>query len=148
MQKQTINYSDPEKEFILCKNVSGATLSAGAAVYFDTASATDGFAVSGARTSQKFMFAGINAASLTTGSRGLVQTYGIASAYVQWSGALTAGAQLDAVTSATYLTTFSPVSATSLAPTVDNPWNFVSIMSGAASGISTATLEVVFIRAR
>ncbi len=94
------------------------------------------------------MFAGINAQSLTTGSRGLVQTYGIASAYVQWSGALTAGAQLDAVASVTYLTTFTPVSATSLAPTVDNPWNFVSVMSGAASGISTATLEVVFVRAR
>lgn len=148
MQKQTINYNTPETEFILCKNVSGATLSAGAAVFFDTASATDGFAVSGARTSQKFMFAGIVNTALDDGKRGLVQTYGIASAYVQWSGALTAGAQLDAVTSKTYLTTFTPVSATSLAPTVDNPWNFVSIMSGAASGISTATLEVVFVRAR
>lgn len=148
MQKQTINQSDPEKEFILCKNVSAATLSAGAAVYFDTASATDGFAVSGARTSQKFMFAGIVPTAIDTLKKGLVQTYGIASAYVQWTGALTAGAQLDAVASQTYLTTFTPVSATSLAPTVDNPWNFVSIMSGAASGISTATLEVVFIRAR
>ncbi len=148
MQKQTINQSDPEKEFILCKNVSGATLSAGAAVYFDTASATDGFAVSGARTLQKFMFAGINAAALPNLSKGLVQTYGIASAYVQWSGTLTAGIQLDAVASATHLTTFVPVSATSLAPTVDNPWNFVSVMSAATSGISTATLEVVFIRAR
>lgn len=148
MQKQTINYSDPEKEFILCKNVSGGTLSAGAAVYFDTATATDGFAVSGARTNQKFMFAGINNQSLAANARGLVQTYGIASAYVQWSGALTAGAQLDAVASQTYLTTFTPVSATSLVPTVDNPWNFVSVMSGAASGISTATLEVVFVRAR
>lgn len=148
MLSQPINYNNPEKEFILCKNVSGATLSAGAAVYFDTASATDGFAVSGARTSQKFMFAGINDASLADGKRGLVQVYGIASAYVQWSGALTAGAQLDAVTSQTYLTNFTPVSATSLVPTVDNPWNFVSVMSGAASGISTATLEVVFVRAR
>jgi hypothetical protein len=148
MQKQTINQKDPEKEFILCKNVSGTTLSAGAAVYFDTASATDGFAVSGARTSQKFMFAGIVDKAIDSGKTGLVQTYGIASAYVQWSGALTAGAQLDAVTSQTYLTTFTPVSATSLVPTVDNPWNFVSIMSGAASGISTATLEVVFVRAR
>lgn len=148
MQKQTINANSAETEFILCKNVSGATLSAGAAVYFDTASATDGFAVSGARTSQKFMFAGITPASIASGSKGLVQTYGICSAYVQWSGALTAGAQLDAVTSQTYLTNFVPVSATSLAPTVDNPWNFVSVMSAAASGISTATLEVVFVRAR
>ncbi len=147
MQKQTINFNNPEKEFILCKNVSAATLSAGAACYFDTASATDGFAVSGARTGQKFMFAGIVDTAIDSGLKGLVQTYGVASAYVQWSGALTAGLQLDAVASATHLTLFTPVSATSLVPTVDNPWNFVSVLSAAASGISTATLEVVFVRA-
>lgn len=148
MQKQTINQKDPEKEFILCKNVSGATLSAGAAVYMDTATATDGFAISGARTGQKFLFAGINDSSMANNAKGLVQTYGIASAYVQWTGALAAGDQLDAVASQTYLTLFTPVSATSLVPTVANPWNFVSVISAAASGISTATLEVVFIRAR
>lgn len=148
MQKQTINFKDPEKEYILCKNVSGATMSSGAAAYFDTASVTDGFAVSGARTGQKFLFAGINAQSLSDSSKGLVQTYGIASAYVQWTGALAAGDQLDAVTSQTYLTIFTPASASSLTPMVANAWNFVSVMSAAASGISTATVETVFIRAR
>ncbi len=148
MNSHTINQSSPEKEFILCKNVSGATLSAGAAVYFDTASATDGFAVSGSRTGLKFLFAGINRTALPTGTKGMVQTYGIANALVQWSGALVAGDQLDAVASATHLTLFTPVSATSLVPTVANPWNYVSVISAAASGISTATSEVVFIRAR
>jgi hypothetical protein len=82
MQKQTINQSSPETEFILCKNVSGATLSQGSAVYFDTASATDGYAVSGARTGQKYLFAGITAQALSNNSKGLVQTYGITSAYM------------------------------------------------------------------
>lgn len=145
---QKIVQKEPEKEFILCKNVSSATLSAGAACYFDTASVTDGHAVSGARTGQKFLFAGIASEAIGSASRGMVQTYGIASAYIQWSGTLTAGQQLDAVASQTYLTTFVPVSATSLVPTVDNPWNFVTAMSAATSGISTATLEVVFVRAR
>jgi hypothetical protein len=148
MINSKINQKSPEKEFILVKNVSAATLSAGAAAYYDTASATDGFAVSGARTGQKFLFAGIAAEAISSSSKGLVQTYGICSAYVQWSGALAAGQQLDAVTSQTYLTAFVAVSATSLVPTVDNPWNFATAMSAAASGISTATLEVIFVRAR
>ncbi len=147
MQKQTINFNDPEKEFILCKNISGATQSLGASLYFDTASTTDGFAVSGARTGQKFLFAGINAQSLPTGSKGLVQCYGIASAYVLVTTSMAAGDQLDAVTSQTYLANFIPVSATSLVPTVANPWNFVATMSAVTSGISSAVLKPVFVRA-
>lgn len=148
MQRQLINQSDPEKEFILCKNVSGTTQSIGAPLYFDTASATDGFAVSGARTGMKYLFAGINAQALESNAKGLCQTYGIASARVQWSGALVAGDQLAYATSAAHLGLFTPASASSLTPMVDNAWNFVSVISAAASGISTATLEVVFIRAR
>lgn len=147
MQKQTINYNSPEKEYILCKNVSGATQSLGAALYFDTASVTDGFAVSGARTGQKYLFAGINDQSLNDGTKGLVQCYGIASAYVLVTTSMAAGDQLDAVTSQTYLANFIPVSATSLVPTVANPWNFVATMSAVASGISTAVLKPVFVRA-
>jgi len=148
MNSLTINNANPEKEFILCKNVSGGTLSAGAAVYFDTATATDGYAISGARTGQKFLFAGINEKALTTGSKGMIQTYGIASAYVLVTTSMVAGDQLDAVTSATHLANFIPVSATSLVPTVANPWNFVATMSAVTSGISTAVLKPVFIRAR
>lgn len=157
MQKQTINQKDPEKEFILCKNVSGATLSAGAAVYFDTASATDGFAVSGARTGMKFLFAGINDQSLSSNSKGLVQTYGIASAYVTTGDSAVSaitGQQCDAVTSATHLkasvTTDYFTATSSAAWTGGNPWNFVTLMEGIASGVaaSTAALKSVFIRAR
>ena len=157
MQKMTINYNGPEVEFILCRNVSGVTLSQGAAVYFDTAAVTDGFAISGARTGQKFLFAGIAAQALASNStsqaaKGFVQCYGIASAYVQFStSAISAapGTQLDSVQSATYLTEFTPVSATSLVPTVANPWNFVTLMEAVASAAagSTPVLHTVFIRA-
>ncbi len=148
MQKQTIVSNEPEKEFILAKNVSGATQTAGCPLYFDTASATDGFAVSGARTGMAYLFAGIAASDIADKKRGLVQTYGIASAFVQWSGALAAGSQLDYAASQAYLGLFTPASASSLTPMVANAWNFVSVISAAASGISTATLEVVFVRAR
>ncbi len=147
MQKISINYNSPEKEYILCKNISGATQSAGAALYFDTDSVTDGFAVSGARTAKKFLFAGINDQSLADNKRGLVQTYGIASAYVLVTTSMAIGDQLDAVTSQTYLGNFIPASATSLVPVVTNPWNFVTSMSAVVSGISTAVLKPVFVRA-
>jgi hypothetical protein len=156
MQKQTINQKDPEKEFILCKNVSGATQSVGAALYFDTASATDGFAVSAARTSQKFLFAGINDQALSNNSKGLVQTYGIRSAYmVLASTAVSAvpGDQLDAVASQAYLVKYvsQSIIGSSAAYTVDNAWNFVTLMdtfASAASAQSTPALKTVFIRAR
>ncbi len=92
MQKQTINFNTPEAEFILCRNVSGATVSLGAPVYFDTAAVTDGFAVSGARTGQKYLFAGITTQIMASNSNAqsakqLVQRYGIGSAYVHRNAA-------------------------------------------------------------
>lgn len=150
MQKQTINQKDPEKVFILCKNISGSTQSAGAALYFDASDTTagaDGYAVSGSGTGKKFLFAGINAQSLADDAKGLVQCYGIGSAYVVVTTSMSIGDQLDGTNSATHLVNFVPVSATSLVPVVSTPWNFVVAMSAVASGISTATLEPVFIRA-
>lgn len=160
MQKPTINFNAPETEFILCRNVSGATLSQGSAVYFDTASVTDGFAVSAARTSQKYLFAGITAQilasnSTSTPAKGLVQCYGITSAYmVLASTAVSAvpGNQLDAVTSQAYLQDFhgTAIIGSSAVYTIDNPWNFVTMMdtfASAAGANTTPTLKTVFVRA-
>jgi len=144
---QQISRDDADKVYVICKNISGAALSAGAAAYFDLADAVDGHAVSGAGTTKKFMFAGIVKDAIADDGIGLVQAYGKASAYILVTGAMAAGDQLNAVASATYLANFVPVSATSLVPTVANPWNFVTAMSAVASGISTATLEPVFVRA-
>lgn len=154
MQKQTINFNNPEAEFILCRNVSGATVSIGAPVYFDTAVITDGFAVSGARTGQKYLFAGIAtqimaSTSTAQSAKQLVQRYGIGSAYVQFATSATSGTigmQLDAVNSAAYLTNYLPIAASS--GTVANPWNFVTLMetAAAAAANSTPVLKTVFIR--
>ena len=155
MQKMTINFNAPDTEFILCRNVSGVTISQGAAVYFDTAVVTDGFAVSGARTGQKYLFAGIAAQVLASNStsapaKGLVQCYGIASAYLQFATSAASGApgdQLDAVQSATYLTEYIPIAGSSAV--IANPWNFVTLMESVASAAagSTPVLHTVFIRA-
>lgn len=155
MQHMTINQKSPEKEFILCKNVSGATLSQGSAVYMDTVSVTDGFAVSGARTGQKFLFAGITDQELSNNSKGLVQTYGIRSAYMVLASTAVScvpGDQLDAVASQAYLVKYvsQTIIGSSAAYTVDNAWNFVTMMdtfASAAGAQSTPALKTVFIRA-
>lgn len=142
---------EPEKVFIVCKNVSGATLSAGAAAYFDTASVTDGVGVSGARTGQKFLFAGVNEASLSNSSYGRVQVYGVASAYCVLASSTVsaiAGQQLDAVASQTYLVDYTTIAGSS-AP-IQNPFNFVTLMetyASAAAASNTPGLKKVFIRA-
>lgn len=155
MINSKINFNSPEKEFILCRNISGATISSGGAVYFATATVTDGFAVSGARTGQKYLFAGIASADMASnstsqGAKQMVQKYGICSAYVQFATSATSGTigmQLDSVTSATYLTNYLPIAASS--GTVANPWNFATLMVTAAADAanSTAVLKTVFVRA-
>lgn len=148
---------DPEKAFAIVKNVSGATISAGGAIYFDTASVTDGIGVSGARTGQKYLFAGILESATSNSSYGRAQVYGLASAYMVLAStavSCTPGDQLNAVTSATYLQDFhgTTIQGISSAPTVtiDNPWNFVTMMStyaSVASANSTPKLMTVFVRA-
>ena len=160
MQKQTINFNNPETEFILCKNVSGATLSQGSAVYFDTSASTDGFAVSAARTNQKYLFAGITTAIMSSNStspaaKTLVQCYGITSAYMVLASTAVSsvpGDQLNSVQSQAYLQDFhgTVIVGSSAATTIDNPWNFVTMMdtfASAAAANTTPTLKTVFVRA-
>lgn len=124
-------------------------------MYFDTASVTDGIGVSGARTGQKYLFSGILETATANSSYGRSQVYGLASAYmVLASTAVSAvpGNQLDAVTSQAYLQDFhgTVVVGSSSAYTIDNPWNFVTLMStyaSVASANSTPKLMTVFVRA-
>jgi hypothetical protein len=144
---QQVNRDDADKVFIICKNIKGSTASAFYPVFFDTADSNDGHAVSGARTGQTFMFAGVPQADIADDAVGLVQVYGKGSGYVLVTTSMIAGDQLDVADSQAYFTNFIPVSATSLVPTIANPWNFVTSMSAMASGISTAVKEPIFIRA-
>lgn len=151
MQFSQLNRSDTEKVFIVCQNVAGATLSAGAAVFF-TNPVTGGDAtttkVSGARTSMGMLFAGVLPSALSDSSYGLVQVYGLASCYIVLSdtgASAVPGDQLIAVNSQTYLVDFSAIST----PT-NQAQNFCTLMdfySAAAAGNTTPALKSVLVRA-
>lgn len=140
---QQLNRSDAEKVFIIGKNTAAATISAGAPVYFETDSVTDGNSVSAAKglLAATALFAGINHASLTQSSYGLIQVYGFrTSAYVSAASAGCAiGIPLLPVVSQTYLT--DTVSS--------NDFRMVNLMQtiGAAAGASAVLQYKVFIRA-
>ncbi len=149
MNKQTLNRGDSEKVFVAARNISGATMSAGAAAFWDTASLIAGAnGISGAVTGKKHLFAGANMTALADSSYGLVQTYGPGSIYMVLSDTAASavpGDQLIAVTSQTYLVDFS---ATTLVPTAGE--NYVTLMdyySAAAGGNSAPLAKSVFIRA-
>ena len=156
MKFQQLNRDDGDKVFIICRNISAATQSKGAALYFDDVEFSDGNAVSGARTSHYWHFAGINAQALSDDSYGLVQVYGVSSAYcvlASSASAAASGEQLVAVTSQIYLKQYASTdvfTATSSASwTGGTPWNFVTLMeefASAASATSSASLKQVFIR--
>ena len=160
MQFQQIDRSDAEKVYAAVYNVSGGTLSAGAAAYFIVASG-DGISVSNAGTTRKWSFAGIIKDALADSAYGRAQVYGACSAYmVLDDSAISAvpGNQLVAVNSNTYLKnassadlfTFTAVSSAAFTWAGGDPWNFVTLMdtyASAASANSTAALKAVFVRA-
>lgn len=87
---QQLNRSDAEKVFIIGKNTSGSTVSAGAPLYFETDAVTDGNSVSAVNGILEGLgnFAGINHASLANNSYGLIQCFGFRqSAYVSAASA-------------------------------------------------------------
>lgn len=161
MQFQQIDRSDPEKVYAAIYNVSGTTLSAGAACYHVVASG-DGISVSNAGTTRKWAFAGIVKDAIADSTYGRAQVHGICSAYMvlaDTTSAASPGDQLNAVNSATYLKhfsaasdvfTFVAVSSATLSWTGGNPWNYVTLLdtyASAASGDSTAALKTVFVKA-
>ncbi len=77
MDIQQLNRSDAEKVFISCRNITGATVSAGVPVEWDVETVTDGNSVTLAKSgSLTALFAGITDASMVDDAYGLVQCYG------------------------------------------------------------------------
>ncbi len=150
MQFQQLDRNDAEAVYAAVRNISGSTLSAGAAAYF-VAVAGDGLSVSDAGTVNKYLFAGIIKSALSDSSYGRAQVYGVCSAYIGLASSVVsvaAGAQLDTVQSATYLTAYVPLRGSSTA--IDNPWNFATNMAAfdsTAAMSNTPQLHTVFIRA-
>jgi hypothetical protein len=87
---QQIDRTDAEKVFIIGKNTTGSTVSAGAPLYFETDAVTDGNAVSAVNGLLEGLgnFAGICHSQLSNQSYGLLQVYGYRqSAYVSAASA-------------------------------------------------------------
>lgn len=141
--KQT-SRTGPEAVFIVCRNVSAATLSAGVPVEWDVTVATDGNAVTAAKSaSPAGLFAGVTDASMTDSAYGLVQTYGFrTSAYVSAASAGNAPGVFLQPTNGIF--TDQTMSAATTSGHV-----FVSLMEtvGAAAGASATLQYNVFIRA-
>lgn len=158
MQFEQLNggpLTDAEKVYAAVRNISGGTLSAGAAAFFVVAS-PDGISVSNAGTSRKWTFAGILPAAITDSAYGRAQVYGIGSAYVvlnDSSVSAIAGQQCNVVNSAAYLKDYVAADVfTAVSSAVwsgGNPWNHVTLMSAIASGVAASApqLKPVFIRA-
>lgn len=89
MQFAQILRSDPEKVFAQVRNISGAAISAGIPVEWDVVTATDGNAVTAAKSgSLASLFAGVSDASMADSAYGLIQVYGFrTSAYVSAASA-------------------------------------------------------------
>ncbi len=153
MRFQQINRDDSDKVFAAVRNISGATMSSGAAAFLD--GTIDGVGVSGARTNRTFLFKGILNSALSDSSYGEAIVHGIASAYYcPGSSAVSAveGAQLVAVTSQTYLSKdpTTVVVGSSSAYTIGTTWPFVTLAEDVASAAAlsnTPALKKVFVRA-
>lgn len=103
---QRLNRTDAEKFFQVCQNVSGATLSSGAAVVWDITSSIDGVRVSKPATATLSLLVGLTAESFVDSAYGRVQSYGYNSAvYVtnDTSQAVAAGDILVPVNAQHYL---------------------------------------------
>jgi len=142
---QQLNRSDAEKAFIIGRNTTGSTVSAGAPLIFETDAVTDGNSVSACNglLEGTALFAGINHASLTNSSYGLIQTYGYRqSAYLSAASAGCAiGIPFIPVANQLYLTDSTSSGA--------NNFNAVVLMEtiGAGAANSAVLQWNVFIRA-
>jgi hypothetical protein len=141
---QQLNRSDAEKVFIIGKNTSGSTVSAGAPLYFETDAVTDGNSVSAVNglLEGTALFAGICHSSLPTATYGLIQTWGYRqSAYCSAASAGCAiGIPMIPVANQLYLTDSTSAAA--------NNYNGVALMEtiAAAAGNSAVLQWNVFIR--
>jgi hypothetical protein len=80
---QRINRDDAEKVFIIAKNVSGSTMTAGYSCVFDTGASVDGVRVTKASSTDLQAFAGVADADIASNGYGKIQIYGYrSSAYI------------------------------------------------------------------
>lgn len=91
--------NSPETAFIVVKNVSGSTITAGYSCVFDVGASVDGVRVSQADTADLQAYAGVADSDIADSAYGLVQVYGYrATTYIYSSvGVSAAGDNLTVV---------------------------------------------------
>ena len=137
-----VSRSQAETVFIVVKNVSGSTLTAGYSCVFDVGASVDGVRVSQADTVDLQAYAGVADSSIADSAYGLVQVYGYrASAYIKSStGSSVAGDNLITVADSWGLT---PATSGGTA----KAWGFLCEAITASSSSQFNTTAKVFIRA-
>jgi hypothetical protein len=137
-----VSRAQAETVFVVAKNVSGSTLTAGYSAVFDVGASVDGVRVTQASAADLGAFAGVADSSIADGAYGLLQVYGYrASAYI-WSstGSSAAGDILGPVAAKWGLT---PAATSGTAKS----FAFLCEAVAASSSSAYATTAKVFIRA-
>ncbi len=139
--------TDPEQVFIVCRNISGATVSDGVPVEWDVVTATDGNAVTACKSgtgSVAGLFVGITHSSMADSAYGLVQVYGFrTSAYYS-------GQSGTASNPGTFLKPIgSQLEAQTMSAATTSGHIFVTLMETVAAAAASSTVHYrnVFIRA-
>lgn len=144
MQFSQIGRDGADKVFAQVRNISGATISAGIPVEWDVVTATDGNAVTAAKSgSVAGLFAGVSDASMTDSAYGRAQVYGFRqSAYVSAASAGNAAGSFLVPAGGIFTDTTMSAATTS-------GHTYVSLFETvAAAAGSSATLQYsVFVRA-
>lgn len=137
-----VSRSQAETVFVVVKNVSGSTITAGYSCVFDVGASVDGVRVTQASATDLQAYAGVADSSIANNAFGLVQVYGYrASAYIYSStGSSVAGDNLNVVAAQWGLTP-ATVGGTAKA------FGFLCEAIAASSSSQFNTTAKVFIRA-
>lgn len=133
---------NPEVAYIVVKNVSGSTMTAGYTCVFDLQTNVDGVSVSQADAADLQAFAGIVDTDIANGAYGLAQVYGYrSSAYIYSSTGSSAAGDILTVVANEWGLTPAATSGTSKA------FGFLCAAVSASSSSQYHTTASVFVRA-
>ena len=137
-----ISRTNPEVAYIVCKNVSGSTMTAGYSGVFDVGASADGVRITQASSTDLQAYAGVANADIANNDYGLIQVYGYrASAYIYSStGSSASGDELTVVAAEWGLT---PQATSGDAKS----FGFLCAAVAASSSSQFHTTAAVFIRA-
>ena len=140
-----ISRASAETIFVVAKNVSGSTMTAGYHVVWDVGASADGVRVSQANTADLNAYAGIADSDIANGDYGLLQVYGYrASAYIYSSAGSSAAGTTYNVINAEWGVTPTAASASSA---VAKAFGFMCAAVTASSSSQFHTTAAVFVRA-